>query len=281
MRRPFVMRPVGSATLIRGPSHANTGAVIVLGGTITMMEGERPDLLPRLSDGSLTAVLPDLEGTCELRPTTFRTQPTPHLTFNDIVELAALVRQEIRSGARGVVVVQGTDTLEEKAFALDLPIAEDALVVVTGSMREPEHPGVGGRANLLAAVRVAADASARGVGTLVVLEDEIYAARFVRKGHTTRVGAFVSLPGPVGSVHGRRGIVTAGCLDGSKARVLLTLLLRAGLGVADVRWHFVPFGGDRGSKGRRHCATASARRARGTCTCAPSHCGCAAQRALA
>jgi L-asparaginase len=98
-----------------------------------------------------------------------------------------------------VVVTQGTNTIEETAFALDLLVDSDSPVVVTGAMRNPTLPGADGPANLLAAVSTAASERARGMGTLVVFADEIYAARFVRKAHTQAVSPFQSSPvGPIG-----------------------------------------------------------------------------------
>jgi L-asparaginase len=86
----------------------------------------------------------------------------------------------------------GTDTLEEVAYFLDLTVADDRPVVVVGSMRQPEAVGYEGGANLLGAFRVAADAGSRGLGVLVVLNDEINAARDVTKTHTLRVQTFQS-----------------------------------------------------------------------------------------
>lgn len=61
-------------------------------------------------------------------------------------------------------------------------------------MRNPSLPGADGPANLLAAVQVAATPEARGLGALVVFNDEIHAARFVAKTHTSSLSAFRSRP---------------------------------------------------------------------------------------
>jgi L-asparaginase len=127
--------------------------------------------------------------------------PGSELVLEDLIELAAEIEGRIDAGAAGVVVTQGTDTIEETSFVLDLLVNRNAPVVVTGAMRNPTLPGAEGPANLLASVRVAASESTRGLGTVVVLNDEFHAARFVQKTHTSNPATFRSpLAGPVGYV---------------------------------------------------------------------------------
>ncbi len=104
-------------------------------------------------------------------------------------------------GATGVVVTQGTDTLEETAFLADLVWPHPEPLVLTGAMRNPTLAGADGPANLLAAARVAAAPAARGLGALVAFHDEVHAARWARKTHSTNTAAFVSPnAGPLGHV---------------------------------------------------------------------------------
>ena len=102
-------------------------------------------------------------------------------------------------GADGVVVTHGTDTMEESAFVLDRILTVDAPVVLTGAMRNPTLAGPDGPANLLNSVRLAVHEPARGLGVMVVMNDEIHAARYVQKGVTSNPAAFRSMPaGPLG-----------------------------------------------------------------------------------
>ena len=93
----------------------------------------------------------------------------------------------------GVVVTHGTDTLEETAFFLDLTVASDKPVVVVGAQRSPTYFDTDGPRNLLDAIRVAVSDEAVGMGTLVVLNGQINAAREVTKAHTLARETFTTL----------------------------------------------------------------------------------------
>ncbi|MEX2292132.1 MAG: asparaginase [Mycobacteriales bacterium] len=177
--------------------------VLSLGGTIASTraaaEGQGRGVTPRLTAADLVAAVPAVREAAEVDSVSFRQCPSGDLTMTDLVELAAEVTARVEAGADGVVVTQGTDTLEETAFALDLLLPPSRPVVVTGAMRNPTLAGPDGPANLLAAVQVAACPQAAGLGCLVVLDDEIHGSRFVRKTHTSSTGAFRSGPtGPLG-----------------------------------------------------------------------------------
>jgi L-asparaginase len=100
-----------------------------------------------------------------------------------------------------VVLVQGTDTLEETAYLLDLFWDRPEPLVLTGAMRHPGQAGADGPANMLAAVTVAAAPAARGLGALLVMNDDVHAASRVRKVDATATHAFAAPGwGPVGRV---------------------------------------------------------------------------------
>ena len=176
--------------------------VLSLGGTIAMTHrsGDGGGVTPRLTGADLVAAVPGLDDGMEIVAEDFRQVPSACLSIDDVAELAAYLNAAAGDGT-GAVVTQGTDTLEETAFLLDLLYTGDAPVVLTGAMRNPSMPGADGPANLLDAVRTAAAPAARARGPLVVFAGDIHAARFVRKTHATSVAAFASAnAGPVGHV---------------------------------------------------------------------------------
>jgi L-asparaginase len=118
-----------------------------------------------------------------------------------LIEISDAIRDAFSRGVDGVVVTQGTDNIEETAFAFDLLVDDERPVVVTAAMRNPSLSGADGPANVRAAVAVAVSPFARGMGCLVVMNDEIHAARFVRKMHASSLSAFTSPQcGPIGVV---------------------------------------------------------------------------------
>jgi len=174
--------------------------LISTGGTITMTSGAGPGIAPTLTGEDLLRAVPELAARAELDVVTYSTKPGASLTLSDLLAIAARIDGMDRAFA-GAIVVQGTDTIEETAFVLDTVVATDRPVVVTGAMRGAGAPGADGPANLLAAATVAGSEAARGLGALVVLNDEVHAARHVQKAHTGAPSAFAS-PGfaPVGRV---------------------------------------------------------------------------------
>jgi L-asparaginase len=119
----------------------------------------------------------------------------------DMCALAHEIHRRIGEGTDGIVVTQGTDTLEETAYALALQLAEPAAIVLTGAMRTPHQLGADGPANLVAALRVATTPGLAAFGPVVVMQDQVHLARLITKGHSTSVSAFSSpVFGPVGYV---------------------------------------------------------------------------------
>ena len=174
-------------------------AVLSLGGTISSTKSGGAGVTPKLTGEELVEAVPEIGTVAEVSATSFRRVPGSELTIDDVVALSEEIKARLDGGAVGVVLTQGTDSIEETSFLLDLLVDRDAPVVVTGAMRNPTLPGADGPANLLAAVRVAASGAARGLGAVVVFNDEIHAARHVQKTHASSPATFYSpWLGPLG-----------------------------------------------------------------------------------
>ncbi len=184
--------------------------IFSLGGTIAMT-GDGDGVKPSLNADDLIRAVPLLEDVADIQATSFRNVPSANLTISDLAELCAAIDRAIADGAAGIVITQGTDTMEECAFALDVMLRTDTPVIITGAMRNPTLPGADGPANLLAAVLGAASSALRGLGVLVIMNDEIHAARWVRKSHSMNVAAF-----------GSPGIGRLGRIEEGRARVFST-----------------------------------------------------------
>ena len=173
--------------------------VISLGGTIAMTAANHGGVTPACR---LTSSSPPSLDWVILTPARDLRLPSAAGRLAELRgpdRLAELIRDRFADGVDGIVVVQGTDTIEETAYLFDLYHGGPQPLVVTGAMRNPTLAGPDGPANLLAAVQTAASDSARNVGCVVVLADEIHAARRVRKTHSTAGSTFQSPNGgPLG-----------------------------------------------------------------------------------
>ena len=160
--------------------------LVATGGTISNRNGGR------LTAEELVKSMPGVERYVRPEFEQFANVASGEITLKQWLDLAKRINTlfaEDRDLA-GVVVTSGTDTLEETAYFLDLVIKSDRPVVVVGSMRNPSTLGYEGAANLLEGYRVAAAPASRGKGVLVVLNDEINAAREVTKTDALRLSTF-------------------------------------------------------------------------------------------
>jgi L-asparaginase len=176
--------------------------MIFTGGTISMVMDEATGAArPALSGEEIVARVPELRGVATVAVEDFGMHPGPHMGPERMLALAGAVSAALTRGVAGVVVTHGTDTLEETAFLLDLALAGERPVVLTGAMKTASDVLWDGPANLLGACRVAADPAAGARGVLVVLDGKVHAAREVTKTDTEAAGSFRSpRTGPIGSV---------------------------------------------------------------------------------
>ena len=160
--------------------------LVATGGTISNRQGGR------LTAEELVKSIPNLSRYATPEFEQFANTASSSMTLAQWLDLAKRLNALYQSdaGLAGIVVTSGTDTLEELAYFLNLTVRDERPVVVVGSMRNPSTLGYEGAANLLEGFRVAADPASRGRGALVVLNDEINAAREVTKTDALRLQTF-------------------------------------------------------------------------------------------
>ncbi|MBI4658572.1 MAG: asparaginase [Verrucomicrobia bacterium] len=186
-------------------------AILFTGGTISMrVDPKTGGPVPALSGEEIIARVEGLNEIANIDVINFALLPGPHMTPPKMLELAHQAAAQLASDRiAGVVVTHGTDTLEETAYLHDLVLDSEKPVVFVGAMRNSSELSWDGPANLRAAVRVAVDPSARGLGVLIVMGDQIIAAAEATKTHTEAVDTFQSRDfGPLGIVDKDRIIVT-------------------------------------------------------------------------
>ncbi|MCL1989574.1 MAG: asparaginase [Defluviitaleaceae bacterium] len=178
-------------------------AVIFTGGTISMtLNSETKAATPTLTSTDIMSLVHHIKDFTDLELIDFSAIPGPHMTPEKMMALSKVVEKKAKeSHIDGIVITHGTDNLEETAFLLDLTVTTFKPVVVTGSMRNASELGYDGPSNLASAILTALHEDSRGRGVLVVLNDEINAAREVTKTHTMSLDTFKSLAfGPLGIV---------------------------------------------------------------------------------
>jgi len=186
-------------------------AIVFTGGTISMrLDPAAGGAVPMLSGEEILAQVPGLDQIAEVAATDFARLPGPHITPARMLELSRLVASQFADErVNGVVVTHGTDTLEETAYLLDLVLPSDQPVVLVGAMRNSSELGWDGPANLRSALRVAVDPGVRGLGVLVVMNDQLLAASEATKTHAESLETFQSREfGPLGIVDKDRVIVS-------------------------------------------------------------------------
>ncbi len=167
--------------------------IVATGGTIASTNYYSGNT-GKIGVDALLKAVPQLDSIAVISAHQFANVASSAITPDTWLTLSRAISDTLRARAdiSGVVVTHGTDTMEETAFFLDLTVADDRPVVVTGAMRPSDGIGSDGPANLYNSVRVAGDSPARGRGAMVLLNDEIFAARDVSKMNTVRTDAFAA-----------------------------------------------------------------------------------------
>jgi len=167
---------------------------LATGGTIAMkIDPVKHAPVPAISGEDLLTTVPDVVKYAKVEVNNISNVPSSYMDPARWIVLtrevnAALARPEVA----GVIISHGTDTLEETAYWVDLTMNSDKPVVLIGAQRNASESDFDGPRNLLNAVRICVDPQAKGKGAMLVMNNQINAARDVTKTHTSAVETFKS-----------------------------------------------------------------------------------------
>src|SRR5215208_5469479 len=171
-----------------------TGGSISTVGRHSLAQHEYGHYGRTLEVDELLAMFAEVATVAEVVPVRFRALLSTDVGPADWLELNEVVHQVAEREPRpdGIVITHGTATLEETAYFLNLTLKVAVPVVLVGAQRPPNGLSTDAGLNLVNAVRVAGSSATRGLGVLVLLNDEVQAAREVTKGSTYRLETFRS-----------------------------------------------------------------------------------------
>jgi L-asparaginase len=145
-----------------------------------------------LAAGEIMAAFPSVHEVAEVIEVACSAIPSPSVDFAAWKNLWSTCTDlvQLHPDLAGIVIGHGTASLEETAYFLSLTLKVEVPVVLVGSQRPLSALSTDAGLNLVNAIRTAASPASRGRGVLVVLNDEIQAAREVTKTSTFRLQTF-------------------------------------------------------------------------------------------
>lgn len=186
-------------------------AVISTGGTIaSYVEYRTGAVHPAKSAEELVFSVPELLDLCNVRAKVLYSILSENMKVDHWQGLARAVASELNSGAVGVIIPHGTDTMGFTSAALSFMLRNlTGPVICVGSQRSSDRPSSDAIMNLLAATRLCVESD---LGEVVVLmhgeSSDSYCLAHrgtkVRKMHSSRRDAFRSINAePVARVEGQ------------------------------------------------------------------------------
>ncbi|WP_019242053.1 MULTISPECIES: asparaginase [Bacillus] len=167
--------------------------IITTGGTIASKEVEKGLLKSGAISGEELASMCDLPQGYQIKIIDLLQLPSMHIDFEAMVKIKQEIEKEFKdNNVDGIVVTHGTDSLEETAYFLDITINDHRPVVVTGSQRSPAEVGTDVFSNLKNSIYAASSELLHDAGAVVVFNERIYSAKYVKKVHASNLQGFES-----------------------------------------------------------------------------------------
>jgi len=198
--------------------------ILGTGGTVACRVDYRTGAVyPAFTAEELYSAVPELAGLANIKTIAAANVFSENMTPQLWVKIGRAIAKEINSGADGVVVAHGTDTMGYTAAALSFMLKDlFRPVVLVGSQRSSDRPSSDAALNLINAVIVAARSDIAEVCVAMhgTTDDDfciIHRGTKVRKCHTSRRDTFQTINDiPIGMI--RKGGLTFFRQDYNRAR---------------------------------------------------------------
>lgn len=165
--------------------------LLTTGGTIASKANKEGRLVAGELTGIELAKICGIPNDIEVEIISILQKPSMHISIQDLLDVREKIKKIYENKAiDGIVITHGTDTLEETAYFLDLVIEDERPIVITGSQRSPDEIGSDAYINLRHAIYTACNDQLKGVGTVVVFNERIFAAKYVKKEHASNIQGF-------------------------------------------------------------------------------------------
>ncbi len=133
----------------------------------------------------------DIPADIEVKVDSFFQKASMHLNFTDLIKIKEEIDNYLNEEAfDGIVITQGTDTLEEASYFMHLISNYSIPIVFTGSQRSPQEVGTDSFINIKNAILAACSEDLKDVGVTVVFNERIFHSRYVRKEHASNIQGF-------------------------------------------------------------------------------------------
>lgn len=155
-------------------------AILALGGTIASLADSRVDEFysaAQLHIADLIAELPELNTLAQIHTEQIAQIISHNITDEIWLKLAQKTQQLLEQDYDGVVITQGTHSIEETAYFLNLVVKSSKPIILTGAILPANALGSDGLRNLYNAILLATNRHAHKKGVLLTFNDQIYAAR--------------------------------------------------------------------------------------------------------
>ncbi|MBW2991425.1 Glu-tRNA(Gln) amidotransferase subunit GatD [Candidatus Woesearchaeota archaeon] len=174
-----------------------TISILHTGGTIaSKVDYATGAVTARFTPESIIELFPELKNMVNINSNLISNMMSENMRFSHYNIMAKAVQEEVKKGAKGVIITQGTDTLHYTAAALSFVLENISIpVILVGSQRSSDRPSSDSAVNLISAGIYITNAKAGGV--FVCMHDNMDDDKCIiiegvnaRKMHTSRRDAF-------------------------------------------------------------------------------------------